>query len=391
MSTYDWPQYTYDNSGILYNGKTYTTPARATYSVVIRGFADTTDFGPGDVIAFVANPTNLAWTEYINLPGEAFFTLRQDDPLTTLLRDYIDIRPHMQIYRNGQIVWGGWLGETDETLDDVVFYGYSYLSGLYDLITAWDVSWTSANVSTIISDMWTRAHSTLAKSRMRWMTTGIIQSLWSSDAQDTVLTLALYKASYKRLLTGMAELAAFSISDTSNHVVFEITPTGTFNLWSDRDTARDSLQWSLGNGKVREFHRFRRPVDRRTVLYGVGLSPTDVLLNKSKTATTLYNAMGRSEEPIAFSYVRDDDELSRVLLTRKKRASRVDTDLTLTFYRDLWVPFRANDSDYNLGDTVQIELNHGITNISDTKVVVGQQIIWYRQSENVKVLLGDTF
>lgn len=394
-TTYNQSDVTYNSPVHLYGGRRAADFfRRAEYSVVIRNFTDAAngDFSPGNTIAFIDNPHHLAWTEYINEVGEAFFSLSQDDAKAALLNDQqslVNSRPHMQIYRNGVLVWGGWLGEIDETSTDVVFYGYSYLSGLHDLITDWNVSYSNQTIAAIIADLWGDAKAK-SDSRVAWMTTGTIESPVTTSDGTTPITMPLYKANYKRILTAMKELTAYSISDTTNHVVFEITPDGIFNLWKDRKQTISNVKSSFGHGNVRSFRRIRRPVHRRTRLISVGSSPTDVTLQDSVIDSSLENTMGRSEEPIYLSFVRDADELDRVTKIRGKRASRVDSELFISFYKDRVVPYRAvTNPDYRVGDLVRIELDHGTSNLSETKVVVGQQVVYYRKAENVRILLGD--
>lgn len=395
MITYNESGVTYDEPLQLYGGAVQGDFfRRAEYSVVLRDFVDAAngDFRPGDVIAFIDNPYFLAWTEYVNEVGEAFFSLSQDDPKAVLLADLADLvnrRVHMQIYRNGTIVWGGWLGEIDETSNDVVFYGYSYLSGFYDLLTEWNQEWDGKEVTFIFRDLFDDARNK-ESSRVHWFSRGTTETLVTTSGGSTALELPKYRASFKRILTAWKELAAYAISDTTNHVIFEITPTGRFNLFKNRKSSVNNVKASFGHGYVRSFRRIRRPVHRRSVVYGVGSSPTDVNLQTTQESATLLAQMGRSEEPLYFSFVRDATELSRVTLLRKNRAIRVDAELFVSFYRDRIVPFRASSNpDYKLGDLIQVELDHGSASITEEKVVLGQQVVYHRKSENVRLLLGD--
>lgn len=360
------------------------------YHVVISGWADTTDFGIGSTVAYIANPTNLAWTEYINDVGECFFTLSQTDSMIPKLRNDLNQMRHMRIYRNGQLVWGGWLGETDETPEDVIIYGYNYLSGLYMLHSDWNQEWTNENVGDIISDLWTRANSGITGSRMGWMGTGTIQNPVTTSGGAVDLTLPLYKVYYKRILSAMQELVAYSISDTTNHVVFEITPGGTFNLWKDLGSSLSNVTFAYGDGAIRHYRRLRVPIDRRTALLAVGSSPIGATLREEVTAAANISAYGRLEEAIYFSWVKNSTQLGRVARARLQRAKRIDTDLLVTFDRDAIIPARATDSLIALGDDITIDLPKGISSTgSETKMIVGQQVVVTRGSENVRLLLAD--
>lgn len=398
---YDEPSITYNNDNSKYDSVVLSnSTGRVKYLVVISGFANTSTYGVGDPIAFIENASNLAWTQYINEVGEAFFTIPQTDSKLALLRNVIDLRPHMQIFRidsqkNKTLVWGGWLGEMDETLDDAIFYGYSYISGLYDLLTDWDITYTNQSVKQIVQSVWQRAKVDLADSRMQWISTGTIDDAVTTTGGGTPIVLPLYKTSYKRILTVLREMADLSISDTSNRVIFEITPSGVFNFWADNSTnggrtAINQVYFGVGS-VIRSLRRIRRPVDRRNTLQVVGTSPKDITLRKTVTDATLKTSMGRSEEPIYLQYVRDATEMDRTSKQRAIRAKRVDTDLYTTFASDVVEPAGAINSRYKIGDTVILPITNGASNITDPKIIVGQQVVYYRNRENVRLLLGDIY
>lgn len=393
MIIYNDPSTTYDNLGIGYGG--FTIAPATGYSVVIRDFVDAAndDFSPGDVIAFIDSPHYLAWSEYVNEVGEAFFTISQRDIKAAVLASLetkISYRPHMEVLRNGEKVWGGWLGEIDETTDDLIVYGYSYLSGFFDVITAWDDKWVGNRMRTIVRDLLDGARDK-TDSRVHWIKTGTIEDPVTTSGGATAIVMPLYRAPYKRVLQAWKEMSAYAISDTTNHVIFEITPDGTFNFWKHRYAENANVGTSYPHGHIRSYRRIRRPVSKRSKLYGVGTSPTDVNLQESVHSTSLLAAMGLSEEPLYFSFVRDPDELERVSKLRLSRAARTDTQLFISFYRDTIIPFRATGATYKLGDMIHPKLDNGATVISETpKVVAGQQVVWSGKRENVRLLLGDS-
>jgi hypothetical protein len=393
VTAYNDSSTTYDAFGVGYGG--FTVSPALNYSVVLRDFVDAANgnFAPGAPIVFIDSPTNLAWTEYVNEPGEAFFTISQSDAKAAILADLADLinrRVHMEVLRNGEKVWGGWLGEIDETTSDIVFYGYSYLSGYYDLLTSWNVSWTGQTVREIFRDVFDAAKAK-ADSRVGWITRDVLEYPVTTSDGSTSITMPKYRASFKRTLSIFKELAAYSISDTTNHVIFEVTPEGRFNLYKNQKRTVSDVRAAFGHGQVRSFRRIRRPIHRRSVLKVVGTSPTDVNLQTSVTDTALQNQMGTSEEPVYLSFVRDSNELTRVANMRAQRASRVESDLFLSFYRDTIIPFRAAGCPYRLGDLIAPDIDHGITALTgESKVIVGQQVIYSGMRENVRLLLGDT-
>lgn len=369
-------------------------PANIDYQVVVRGFNNAAggDFSPGAIIAIVDNPTNLAWTEYVNEVGEAFWTLAQKDPKVALLlttEALLNYRPHVQIYRNEELVWAGWLGEVDENDTDIIFYAYSYLSGFYDLLEHYNAKWTGQTVATIVEAAFDQAQA-LTDSRVAWFTQGTIENPVTTSGGATGIIVPLYRAPYKRILSVFREMAALSISDTTNHVIFEVTPAGVFNFWKNRKATVQDTRSSYGGGMVRSFRRIRRPVQRRNQLYAVGTSPTSVNLNVTATDTTERDTWGLSQEPLYFSFVKDAQELTRVTNLRLKRAVRTDTDLYLSYHKNATIPYPATSYTYRPGDVVAVDINHGATRISESKVIMGQQVVYARAAENVRYLLGDT-
>lgn len=361
----------------------------ADYRVLLFPFADTSTYGIGGLSVEIENAKNLGWSEYANDVGEAFFTINQDDPKAdSTLRTLIVNGAHIQIVRGSDVVFGGWIGETDESETDVIIYAYGYVSGLYTLHTDWGTEWTSKTVSQIVTDSWTRAKTTLSDSRVSWMTTGTIENPVTTSGGGTGITLPFYRADYKRILFLMQEMAAFAISDTTNRVLFEITPSGTFNFWKNRGTDTD-LRWEWGSDKLLGYRRNRIPADWRNTIYAVGSSPRDIVLRKTVQNTSDRDAKGRLEEAIYLSWVRDEDELDRVAKLRLQRAMRDDSDLVLTFGAGKITPFRATGAGYKLTDTAKIKINNGVTNIDTTRMIVGQQVLLIRGEEHVRLLMRD--
>src|SRR4029077_1213347 len=118
----------------------------------------------------------------------------------------------------------------------------------------------------------------------------------------TTLALPLYKASFKRTLSVFREIAAYAISDTTNRVRFEVTPSGTFNLWRNDGAALSDARWNFG-AKIRSFKRVRMPVDWRSEILAVGSSPVNTILRTTITKTAWRDAWGLKQEPIYLQWV----------------------------------------------------------------------------------------
>lgn len=355
------------------------------YKVVVSEF--TTNFEPGDVLVIFERMKNLGYSHYVNDVGEMFFTISQDDPKAALIADRIEERLPVQVYRGDDLVWGGWIGETDETQSDMVVYCYSWESGLFELHTDWGTEWEDKTIAEIVQDLWDRAQ-TLTDSRMAWMSDGTFQAPVTTSGGAIDYVQPLYRVYYKRLLFAIQELVAAGISDTTNRVVWEITGGGTFNLWKDRGQDIDQ-RWEWGDPRILGYRRIRLPVDRRNVLLGVGTTPRDVALRTTQADAVDRAANGRAEESIYLQWVRGETELERVVKHRLKRAGRADQQLALTFAPGTLTPFRAAGQDYRLTDTVMTVINHGGSNLSQRKMILGQQVLLHKGQEIVRPILGD--
>lgn len=362
-----------------------TTP---TYRVIVKK-ANASLYGPGTPLAEFENAKNLGHSEYINDVGEAFWTVTQGDPKLAAITDaLLNTGLHALIYRGEDLVWAGTIGEVDETETDVVFYAYSYEANLFWLHTAWNAEWYGKQINTVVDDSWTRMIG-LGNSGVAWMSKGTIQTPVTTSGGSTPILLPRYTANYKRYLFLMQEMAGVGIGDTTNRVVFEITPSGVFNFWANRGTTRTDRMWEYG-GVVAGYNRIRAPADRRNIILGVGSSPNDIVLRDTEddTADRLINT--RREEAVYYSWVRDSGEIDRVTKLRLKRALRTDNLLSLSFYPGKVTPARATGADYAISDMVPVKIDNHLTVVNEAKLVVGQRVIVNRGQEIVRVLLQDS-
>lgn len=435
------------------------------YRVIVRDFG--ANFGPGNVIAEFENAKNIGWGTYLNDVPEAYFTINQEDPKLQLIRGY-EGKSHVQIYRDSDLVFGGWLMEHDATAEDAVFYCYGYLGGLFWLHTDWDQKWplstitkkaksgttvtlttsedhgmiagdkifielngtdaefpegaqtvlaapttttftyttgTSATVAEttltgvnrvqfqvvqIINDLWTRAKTTLANSNMAWVTTGTIEAPVTESDGAIPLALPDYKTYYKRILFVFKDLAAFSVSDTTNIVSFEVTPSGTFNFWKDRGVDRTStVQFRYGDNKISSFGDTSQPVEYRNTIIAAGSQPFEITGRTTSEDATGQTEYGRREETIYLQYVRTDTELQRIADLRLSRAKRILPTIYLNTHLNSFTPPGATGAAFNIGDTVKVDIDWGITNVDGPYLVTGVKVIVQRGTERVRLLLQE--
>lgn len=366
-----------------------THAADVKYRVQVWSASGST-FAVGSLVCEFANPKNIGYARYLNDVGEAFWTEVQDHPLVSAVaagEGYY----HVYILRNDEVVWRGFLAEHEATQDDVIFYAYSYEGFLFWLATDWNQTWANAQLDTIVSALWTRAKTDLTYSQAGFITTGTIQAPVTTSGGSTAITLPLYKAYYKRILFCMRELTAIATSDTTNICYFEVAYTSTatdksatFNFWKNRSTDR-SIVWEYGVN-IKRFSDRKAAVLNRNDILAVGSGARNQLYrNRQQTSggSYGYDIIGRRQEPIYLSWVRDETDLIRVAKLRAKRALRSDTNLSLYMANGSILPVGATGAGYNLGDRVTVRIPRGATQVDKLLLVVGQQVLALRGRELV--------
>ena len=355
-----------------------------------------TNFAVGTLLADFVNVKNIGFAEYLNDVGEAFFTINQDDPQLSGIRTQ-EGTAHVYILRNNEVVWRGLLSEHEADADDVIFYAYGYEGVMYKLATLWNATWKDAQIDTIVSALWVRAKTDLTYSQLGFVTTGTIQAPYTASSGTTPIVLPLYKVYYKRILFTLKELSAIAVSDTTNVTYFQIdyttTPTdkaATFNFWRNRSTDR-SIVWEYGVN-VKGFSESFAPLLARNDILAVGSGARNQLYrvqDTQATGTNGYETVGRAQEPIYISWVRDESDLTRVTALRAARALRSDTDVSLYMTNGGTEPFRSSTSGYALGDRVTVRIDRGVTQIDRLMMVMGQQVFAIRGHEVVIPMVAE--
>lgn len=372
-----------------------THSADPEYRVLLYAASGST-FAVGSLVCEFQNPKNIGFARYLNDVGEAFWTEVQDNSAATTAAAQAGAC-HVFILRDNEVVWRGMLEEHEATQEDVIFYAYGYEGALFWLATDWNQTWANKEIGDIVSDLWTRAKTTLTYSNLGFVTTGTIQDPVTTSGGSTAITLPLYKAYYKRILFCLRELTAISASDTTNVCYFEIDypsslsdKSATFNFWKNRTTDR-SIVWEYGVNIKRYTERYA-PVLNRNDILAVGSGARNQLYRNRQTTSsgaTGYEAIGRRMEPIYLSWVRDETDLIRVAKLRSKRALRADTNINITATNGGILPVGATNAGYNLGDRVTVRIQNGATDIDRLLMVVGVQVLALRGREIVMPMVQE--
>lgn len=363
-----------------------------TYRVEI--FSRTGTYGIGPRVAEIRNLKNLGWSDYANDVPEAFFTLMQEDPQ---IQDFADIlgRAHLRIVRidpvtgEAGIVWAGILGtEFNEKGDDVIFYGHGYVGILYWLLTDWDHTWTTQTVGTIVSDLITRAKTTITDSEFQFITTGTIQDPATISGGGTPIILPSFKTYNRPILNVLRDLAALARSDTTNGVIFEVThsATPTFNFWGNKGADTTEV-WEYGSRSMLDFNRLHQPASRRNEVFAVGSTPRNIVLRDTETNPP--GVWGRRQASIYFQWVRDETELDRVTKLRLAAADRDELLLQLVMYPGAVIPPGMTFSGFNILDRARVRISRGVTQIDAMLLIVGVQVVFVNGVEHVNVLVEE--
>lgn len=359
------------------------------YRVQVHQFSGS--FGIGPLLVDLTFVKNVGWADYLDDVPEAFFTLNQDDPQIIALRTYVG-KAHVRILRQAtggpwDTVWTGWLMEHDAKHRDAVFSCYGYLAGLWWLHTDWAQTWTSQTIGTIITDLWTRAKTTLTSSNLNFVVTGTIEAPVTTSGGAVAIILPSYRTYYKRILLAFQELAAISQSDTNNGVIFEITHsnTPTFNFWKNAGVDRTAMIWDL-DGAVADFREIQVPVYHRNQMLAVGTPSTESVFRVDLSDGGDIANWGRRQESLYFQWVRDELELDRVTRRRLAMAIREDMYLELTFAQGRVLPPGVTGATWRLGDRIRVRIDRGITTIDEYRLATGVQVIWTRGVEYIRAI-----
>ena len=359
------------------------------------------DFGFGGLVHEFTTAKNLGYAHYLNDIGEAFWTVNQDEH-----RVLGDMRSqfgtaHVVIARNDEAVWRGVLAELDANMDDVIMYAYGYEHILYHLLSTWNMTWENTELGgasgTPINALWSRAVS-MTNSQLAFASTGTIQAPVTTSNGSTAIEMESYKLYFKRILHAFKELVAIAASDTTNVCYFELdhgtSPTAetlTFNFW--KDNGEDTGIRLTYPGLITNFNDRYVPIYTRNDILSVGSGARDQLYRgQEHTTTGTFGsaAFGRRQEPIYFTWVRDESELDRVTKRRKAKAIREDINMFVRLQPNAGLlPWRASGSGYELGDRIRIDIDRGITQINKMMFVEGQQVVYVGGQEFVQPLLAD--
>jgi hypothetical protein len=348
------------------------------------------DFSPAISIAVCKFAKNIGYADYAQDVPEAFFTLNQDDPMAARIAEAMDGGVvHLLIFRDGILVWNGWILTRNATREDVIFYAYGYLAALYWMHSDWNVQYVNTEIGDIVFAHILRA-GTLPNTMLspNWIVPGTIEEPATTSGGSTPIILPTYNLYWKRILQVMREMVTLGMGDTTNSVLFEYTfeREPKFNFWKNIGQDRPNIVWTYPGGFMRDFQEETSTIYRRNDLLVAGASASDDLLRTEVATATDQVNFGLRQESIFFAWVRDSVELQRGAERRAAVALKPATDLTLIFHPNVIDPPYANGNAWRITDRVRVRINRGATQVDAMRQVIGYQVLHLRGAEHVRVL-----
>jgi hypothetical protein len=298
-----------------------------------------------------------------------FFTLPQNHPsiaeCAPWLRHYEVKRwnAHVSDY---EVVGIGLLNDYDADEDEAIIYGIDSLALFDSSISAANTSYTSTDIGTIMqTELSTaiNAPGATAKTVSRHIALGTIQT---TGQTVTVLT------SYQSRLQFCQQLIDIWQSDSSVRPILSVTRSSpiTVSFQSNAGTDRTALQFIYG-GIVNEFRYSPGFDDFATRVNGIGQKRDGATLLFSTGIYANEQTYGIIQSARVWIDVVDQTALDKKTKRAARNAGTVGKHVSLGLRINTVGPWEWGE----LGDSISITINRGITNISGLYTVWGQEWI----------------
>lgn len=211
-------------------------------------FAPDGNGGPGmPKYELDADMLNVTWSQGLNFPGQAAFTLSRFNPKLT---GFAFMQDHIKIYREDargtKVVFAGKIVKPSESAKDAIIYCWDYAAFLQRSRTGFRVLYPEKTIKEIVDAEWAAAKA-IGTSLFSFVATGTTETPLGLDNVTPIKTnnqFGVIDFDRLYLFNAMAEI---SMANTSNTVVFEITRDAphTFNFWKNRSTQRTNYHFSF--------------------------------------------------------------------------------------------------------------------------------------------------
>ena len=319
--------------------------------------------------------TGIKWEKYENNVGRCTFQLPYDDPKIDQALSNDEQMFDILIYRNGSLVWQGYVAFILDTIDKVAVYGLDYMEWLKWYRCQYNVTYTDKKIGTeIITPEWNtiagRANVVLGSR----ITKGTVEDPYTTGTTTAkTIKRQMFNEDFFSLVS---EMVAISSADSPSgaweqNTVFEIThseTTPTFNFWRNKGSNQADVVFELGS----EIVDFYIPKDYRFInndLIGYSIiSGPSVITSTTSDATSISQYYRRELSPV-FGSLTKQEELTEKVKNFLKENKDPKRDIRIAFAAGL-TPFNG----YSMGDNVQIRIKRGRFDIKEYMRVVGMEV-----------------
>ena len=328
------------------------------------------DRSRGNVRAVIADARDVGVSAYANDGGEMFFTLPQNHPSIAECQPWLR---HYEVKRwnvhtsDYDVVGIGLLNDYDADENEAIIYGVDSLALFDSSISGANTSYTSTDIGTIMRTELSAAifqpAITSGKSVSRHIALGTIQT---TGQTVTVLT------SYQSRLQFCQQLIDIWQSDSSVRPILSVTRSSpiTVSFQSNAGVDRSAIQFNFG-GVVNQFRYSPGFDDFATRVNGIGQKREGASLLFSGQIYANEQTYGIIQTAQVWIDVVDQAALDKKVKRAARKAGTPGKHVSLGLRINAVGPWEWGE----LGDSITISLNRGITNISGLYTVWGQEWI----------------
>jgi hypothetical protein len=350
-------------------------------------------FGFGNRIAVVDTAIKVGWAWYSRFPPAAYFTLRQTDPLSKIIRPGLThINIHFIDDATGYVanVYTGRMGDADESGGDIVWRSYGYMAELALSRTGYRIMYGGKKISYVIAQEWKGHKSGDQKldhygvkqrsySLNGFMRTGVIETPLNDSGAPILLDPQFGVIDTPRLLL-FYDLTEIGRANTRKNVVYQVTRglDPMFRFVADAGVHRSEIQMNFP-GNVRDFRFVRGVSDIRNDLATIGSKQGQSveIVRRISDGTYGYERFGRRQDTYAIKTLSGFNNLdtdagkfsAQKLIT--ERAVRESTRPTRSLQLDIpWqklMPFEG----YFVDDSFDVEINTDDTKLKHDYRLLG--------------------
>ncbi len=338
------------------------------YVVVVKDSAGTNSYEFRGI-------SDIQWEWYENEVGRCVFKIPHNDPSLSATSVPLNAFSEILIYRNGSLVWQGFIAYLLDNVDGTVVYGLTFLETLKWYRVGYNTVYTAKKIgSEFLSPIYDIITGYSGDFLSAKITKGTIENPYQTGTStDKVVTKTVFDEDYFTLLQDMV---GYSRADSPSgawkqDTVFNISfseTAPTFSFLRDVGSNQADVIYELNS----EIVDFSYGTDFRFVkndVKGFGIQAGPVVLTSNQTdATSITNHFLRQYSPY-FGSVTDQvqlDEKSKDVLKDFKDPSR---NFSITLASGL-SPFGG----YSMGDGIKVRINRGRITVDEYFRVIGMEV-----------------